>query len=134
MNVDWLRVARDVTMILLVLFALVVAAAMAVGGLRITGALVASFLALTAGFCVSGCLTPRGRFSHLAVVAVGVWLLGTVLNSSIRSIPTDSWAMLAVGALLPVAGAMLLGGAISLAIVPSPGEASPPQDPSAPQV
>lgn len=120
MKVDWRIAARDVLLILVIVFVAVQGTAKVVEQIDAQAILTACFAAMVAGFCAAGCLTPRRRFTHLAVVSVGVWLLGTAMNSFTRDIPVESWAKLAAGALLPVAGAMLLGGAISLAIVRTP--------------
>ena len=121
-------VARDVLLVLVILFVAVQVAARALGGLDLGTALAVCFLGLTAGFCLAGCLSPRERFSHLGAVAVGVWLLANLLNSITRGFPMESAWMLALGSLLPVAGAMLLGGAISLAVVRTPALEEPVQE------
>ena len=121
-------VARDVLLVLVILFVAVQVAARAVGGLDLGAAVGVCFLALTAGFCLAGCLSPKARFSHLGAVAVGVWLLANLLNTITRGFPLESSWMLALGSLPPVAGAMLLGGAISLAVVRTPALEEPVQD------
>jgi hypothetical protein len=130
MKVDWRTAARDVLLILVIVFVAVQGTVGLVEQVDLQIALTACFAAMVVGFCVAGCLTPRARFTHLSVVAVGVWLLGTLVNSFTRDVPVQSWAKLAAGALLPVAGAMLLGGAISMAIVRTPEAEQPAQESS----
>jgi hypothetical protein len=120
MKVDWLTVTRDVLLILVVLFLIVAGLAYAVGGLDLNAAFGAGFLAMTIGFLASGCLSPKARFSHLPFVAVGVWLLGTILNTITRGFPIEAVWQMGLRSVLPVLGSMLLGGALSLAIVKTP--------------
>jgi hypothetical protein len=68
---------------------------------------------MTVGFCVSGCLVKQARFKHLALVAVGVWLIGTIL----KLISPGGSLVLSLAALTQIFVAMLLGGLVSLAIV-----------------
>ena len=128
MKIDWFIVARDVLMILVLLF-VVMAGTMSTVPITFSTAATLVFLCLTLGFCIAGCLKREGRFAHLAIVAVGVWLLASVVNSATRGVPTGAWLQLALGAVVPVAGAMLVGGALSLVFVKStpPGN-PPPQD------
>lgn len=127
MKIEWQAAARDALIILVLVFVGVQGTARFVEKLDVTIAVTACFVAMAAGFCLAGCLSPRTRFKHLPVVAVIVWLLGTVLNSVSRSFPVESWGKLAAGAVLPVAAAMLVGGALSLAIVRTP-EDQPAQE------
>jgi len=125
MKVDWLTVARDVLLILVLLFLIVVGLARAVGGLDLNAAFWVSFLAMTIGFVVTGCLSPKARFSHLPFVAVGVWLLGTVLNAITRGFPIEAVWQMGLQSVLPVLGSMLMGGVLSLAIVKTPESGVP---------
>jgi hypothetical protein len=88
-------------------------------GIRAASAIVL----MIAGFCVSGCLAKEARFKHLAVVATGVWLMGSIVSARSAEAPF-LWSLIAV---VPVFAAMLLGGLISLAIVGTPSATSPPQ-------
>lgn len=121
-------VARDVLLVLVILSVAVQVAARAFQGLDLGSAVTVCFVGLAAGFCLVGCLSPKERFSHLGVVAVGVWLLANLLNSITRGFPVESTWMLALGSVLPVAGAALLGGAISLAVVRTPALEEPAPD------
>ncbi|MDJ0850780.1 MAG: hypothetical protein QNK04_20610 [Myxococcota bacterium] len=124
MKIDWFLVARDVLGILVLLF-VVMAGTLTTVQITFTTAVTLAFFCLTAGFCVAGCLKREGRFAHLAVVAAGVWITASLVNSATRGLPVETWLRLAAGALLPVAGAMLLGAALSLIFVKS----SPPEEP-----
>jgi hypothetical protein len=77
---------------------------------------------MTVGFCVSGCLAKQARFKHLALVAMGVWLIGTIL----KLISPDGSLVQLLAALPQIFLAMLLGGLVSLAIVRPPPAAEPP--------
>ena len=77
---------------------------------------------MTAGFCVSGCLAKRARFKHLTLVAVGVWLIGTIVSA----ISAGGFFVSSLGDVALVVAAMLLGGLVSLAIVRPPPAAEPP--------
>lgn len=125
MKVDWLTLGRDVLMILVLLFLLVVGLARATGGLDLNAAFGAGFVAMTIGFAVSGCLSPKARFKHLPFVAAGVWLLGTLLNTLTRGFPIEAVWQMGLQSVLPVFGSMLLGGALSLAIVKTPESGVP---------
>jgi hypothetical protein len=126
MKIDWRIVLRDALGVLLLGF---------LGGL-IGGAFdgdsgrgvqtTLAIVTMTAGFCVSGCLAKQARFKHLALVAVGVWLIGTIVglfSGEGRSL------VLSLSDLGLIAAAMLLGGLISLAIVKPPPSKPPPAPP-----
>lgn len=121
MRIDWFIVARDVLMILVLLFVVMAATVTTVQGIPVNAFVAIVFLCLSLGFCLSGCLKREGRFLHLAIVGVGVWLLGSILNSATRGFPLEMWLKLGAVAVLPIAGALLVGGAVSLAIVRTPG-------------
>jgi hypothetical protein len=127
-RIDWFTVARDVLMILVLLFVVMAATVTVVEGISPAVFITIVFLCLAAGFCVVGCLKPEGRFAHLALVAVGVWVLGALLNAATRGFPLEVWWKLGAAAVLPLAGAMLLGGAVSMAIVPTPESTDRPDD------
>jgi len=122
MKMDWRSVLRDALGVLLLGF---------LGGLigdAISGdasrgiRTVSTIVLMTAGFCLSGCLAKRARFKHLALVAVGVWVIGTIVSA----VSADGSFILSLGDLVLVVVAMLVGGLISLAIVRSPPAAEPP--------
>jgi hypothetical protein len=135
-KLDWFAVARDVLLVLVLSFVVVQATALASGRPTLAILLPAAFLALVAGFFVSGRLRRERRAAplaaHLSACAAGVWLLGGVLNSMTRGIPIEHWLRFALGAFLTVGAAALLGGALSLAFAPAAG-AEAPRDPDAPK-
>ncbi len=128
MKVDWLTVGRDVLLILVLVFLLVTGLVRVMDGLDLNVAFGVVFLALTIGFGISGCLSPKARFSHLPVVAVGVWLVGTLLNATTRGFPIEIVWQMGLQSVLPVLGSMLLGGALSLAVVKTPAAGVPAGD------
>ena len=124
MQIDWKTVLRDV-LIVLVLAGLGRFVAAALLGedqdtIGIIGAIATLFM--VAGFCASGCLVPVRRFRHMTIVALGVWLAGPIVRFG-AELSIALWIVAA----LPIFAAMGIGGAISLAIVPTP-----PAEPSAP--
>lgn len=133
MKIDWLAVLRD-TLIVTVLGTFgTLGVSLATGGLTARSQLITAFVMLSAGFALSGCLAGAGRFKHLPGVAVGVWVL-RLIDGLIRE--SDRMAGITVGIVF-VLVAMLVGGAVSLAIVKpgaktAPAAADPPaQDPPA---
>lgn len=116
MRLDWFLVVRDTLMILVLAFLVVMGAALVQGGLTESQATVVLFLALSVGFCASAALRGEGRFAHVAVVGVFVLAGSTLLNSASRGIPFESWIGFLLQGALPVAGAALVGGAVSLAV------------------
>jgi hypothetical protein len=125
MKIDWRSVLRDVLGVLLLWF-LGGLVGRAIGGEANGGFQAVSVIVLmTAGFCVSGCLAKRARFKHLALVAVGVWLISTIVAASSAGGPFV-WSL---GDFALIVAAMLLGGLISLAIVRPPPAAEPPASP-----
>jgi hypothetical protein len=76
------------------------------------------------GFCIAGCLSPRRRFAHLGLVALAAWLILALYGASTGGAESSgAYVMLLVN---PTLLGMLLGGAVSLAIVPRPAEPPPP--------
>jgi hypothetical protein len=122
MRIDWRVVLRDALGVLLLGFL----------GALVGGALgedpkagiraVLVIVMMTAGFCVSACLAKQARFKHILLVAVGVWLIGTIV-SAISAGGSFVWP---VGDLALIVVAMLLGGLISLGIVRAPPSGEPP--------
>ena len=127
MEIDWRAILRDALGVLLLGFlgALIGDALSGDPNGGIQAVLV--IVMMTAGFCVSGCLAERARFKHLALVAAGVWLIGTIV-SAISAGASFSLSLSDIGL---IAAAMLLGGLISLAIV-KPPPAAPPSSPPPP--
>ena len=125
MKIDWRSVLRDALAVLLLGF-LGGWVGAAIGGDASRGIRIASTIVMmTAGFCLSGCLAKRARFKHLTLVAVGVWLIGTIVSA----ISADGSFVLSLSDIGWIVVAMLLGGLVSLAIVRSPPAAEPPASP-----
>ena len=125
MKIDWRSVLRDALAVLLLGF-LGGFVGDAIGGDVSRGIRTASAIVMmTAGFCLSGCLAKRARFKHLTLVAVGVWLIGTIVGA----ISADGSLVWSLGDLVLVVVAMLLGGLVSFAIVRPPPAAEPPASP-----
>ncbi|MBW1687748.1 MAG: hypothetical protein JRS35_22150 [Deltaproteobacteria bacterium] len=125
MKIDWRSVLRDALAVLLLGF-LGGWVGAAIGGDASRGIRIASTIVMmTAGFCLSGCLAKRARFKHLTLVAVGVWLIGTIVSA----ISADGSFVLSLSDIGWIAVAMLLGGLVSLAIVRPPPAAEPPASP-----
>jgi len=119
MPINWIAVARDVSIV----FGLVLASSFAAAQLiQATGeevtALVIGLSNIfwgTVGFAISGCLAKVQRFKHLLMVAVGLWLVSFV-NVAMGLTPVQFWA---VGFLL-ILLMMGLGGGLSYLFVRSP--------------
>jgi hypothetical protein len=124
MRIRWLNVLRDALAIVL---ASAVVRAIAIGVQASDGAVSALvFAVFAAGFCVAGCLSPIRRFAHLALVALAAWLILAANGALTGSAESPSTY---VGFLVyPTLLGMLLGGAVSLAIVPR--GAKPPSPPA----
>lgn len=129
MKLDWLIVTRDVLLVLVLSYVVVQLTALALGGLTLTTGITAVFFALVAGFFIAARQRRERRLAHLATCATGVWLLGSLLNSATRGIPIDKWASFALGALVAVGAAALLGGALSRAVAGAAEGERPPRDP-----
>lgn len=122
MKLNWLIVLRDVLMVLVIGTFGTLLLKFLVHGL---GELALAVVMLSVGFCISGCLVREGRFKHLLVVALGVWLLR--LGMGLISRPDYAPSML-IG-LVIVFVAMLVGGLLSFAFVrPGPGPSPPPSE------
>jgi hypothetical protein len=122
MKIDWRTVLRDALGVLLLGSLGGWAGGVLSGDPNGDVPTVSAVVLMTVGFCVSGCLAKQARFKHLALVAVGVWLIGTIL----RVISPGESFVLSLAALVQVFVAMLLGGLVSLAIVKPPPPAPPP--------
>jgi len=127
MKIDWIIVLRDALGVLLLGFFGRLVGGSTGGEASEAPHAVYVIVLMTAGFCVSGCLAKRARFKHLVLVAVGVWLVGTIVSA----FSTGGLHILSLGGIALIAAAMLLGGLISLVIV-KPPPAAPPPDPPPP--
>jgi len=116
MQIRWLTVLRDA---LAIVIASSVVRAAGVGADLSDGAVGGLVLAVfTAGFCASGCLSPDGRWAHLALVALASWLI--LLANGVLTGGADSPAVYVALLVNPTLFGMLVGGAASLAIVRRP--------------
>jgi hypothetical protein len=115
----WLAVVRDIALVILLTFlaGFVIGFSGAQGRGGISAVALGNLVFGTIGFTISGCLANRKRWRHLAVVAVGVWLLGLV-NLAGR-VTLFYWIFSAI----PVALMMIAGGALSYALVRSKSSA-----------
>jgi hypothetical protein len=128
-KLDWLRVVRDVLLVLVLSYVVVQVTALASGGLTLTTGVTAVFVALVTGFFLAARQQREGRVAHVAACATGVWLIGSLLNSATRGIPVEYWPRFALGALITVGAAALLGGALSRAAAPAAEGERPPRGP-----
>lgn len=119
MSIDWLKVARDVLMVLVIGVAGTVVLSALLPGLSQL-ALAASMLAV--GFCISGCLTREGRLRHLLLVALGVWALRLVLGVITGAAKVES---MLIGIVIVMASMGV--GAVAATLV------APPRKPASPE-
>ena len=133
MKINWFTILRDALIVSVLGSFGTLAVSFAMGGLSVRSQLVTAFVMLSAGFAISGVLAGGSRFKQLPLVALGVWVLRLV-EGLVRQ--SEHMAGITVGIVF-VLVAMLLGGAVSLAIAkpgaaPSPPAPDPPaQDPPA---
>jgi len=140
MPINWIAVARDVSIV----FGLVLVSSFAAAqliqatGEEVTALVIglSNFFWGTVGFTISGCLAKTQRFKHLFIVAIGLWLVSFV-NVAMGLTPVQVWA---VGFLL-ILLMMGLGGGLSYLFVRTPqgvqpaynGQANPPAGESNPK-
>ncbi|MGI9592617.1 MAG: hypothetical protein ACR2P8_14695 [Myxococcota bacterium] len=122
MKIDWLVLVRDMLIVLTLGSLGTVAVTFALGGLTPYVQLGVAFLMIAIGFAISGWLKGAGRFKHLSLVAVGVWLVA-LLDTWLRA--PERYPPIGAGLVIIVL-AMLVGGAASLAFRRSPAAATPP--------
>jgi hypothetical protein len=121
---DWIRVLRDVLMVVVPASLATAGFGTLMVGLPVWTLYAVMLAVLTGGFAVSGCLAGEGRFRHLAIVALGVWLV-TVVDSlqQPQRLPANI-----VQGFIVVALTMVAGWAISLAIKRPAPPPAPPAD------
>jgi hypothetical protein len=132
MPVNWIAVARDVSIVFGLVLVSSFAAVQIVQGMggEVTPLVIglSNIFWGTVGFTISGCLARVQRFKHLFVVAVGLWLASFV-NVAMGLTPVQFWA---VGFFL-ILLMMGLGGGLSYLFVRTPrAVASLPSDPNSP--
>ncbi len=122
MQIRWLDVLRD-ALAIVIASALVRAVAL---GAEVSDPTTSAFVlgVFVVGFCIAGCLRPRRRFAHLGLVALAAWLILALYGASTGGVESSgAYVMLLFN---PTLLGMLLGGAVSLAIVRRPAEPPPP--------
>lgn len=125
MPINWIAVARDVSIV----FGLVLVSSFAAAqliqatGEEVTALVIglSNFFWGTVGFTISGCLARIQRFKHLFIVATGLWLVSFV-NVAMGLTPVQMWA---AGFLL-ILLMMGLGGGLSYLFVRTPQGEQPP--------
>jgi hypothetical protein len=142
-KVKWLRVVRDVIMLLVLMVVGTVLVVIAMYDAEATDGvwLLIMLALLTGGFCFSGCLTPKHRWKHLLCVGIGWWLTSIILTfyggfsrryDDIGNMPVVVVVTIlftALWALVP----MVVGGALSFLFIkpPKEGPAKPPGEETA---
>jgi hypothetical protein len=132
MPINWIAVARDVSIVFGLVLVSSFAAVQIVQGMgeEVTPLVIglSNIFWGTVGFTISGCLAKTQRFKHLFMVAVGLWLVSFV-NVAMGLTPVQFWA---VGFFL-ILLMMGLGGGLSYLFVRTPqAVSSPPSDPNSP--
>ena len=140
MPINWIAVARDVSIV----FGLVLVSSFAAAqliqaqGEEVTVVMIglSNIFWGTVGFAISGCLAKMQRFKHLFIVAIGLWLVSFV-NVAMGLTQVQVWA---AGFLL-ILVMMGLGGGLSYLFVRTPqaeqpasdGQTHPPAEESSPK-
>lgn len=125
MPINWIAVARDVSIV----FGLVLVSSFAAAqliqaqGEEVTALVIglSNIFWGTVGFAISGCLARIQRFKHLFIVAIGLWLISFV-NVAMGLTPVQVW----VAGFLLILLMMGLGGGLSYLFVRTPQEERPP--------
>jgi hypothetical protein len=125
MKIEWRTVLRDALGVLLLGFLGALVGGALGGEANVSFQAPSAIVLMAAGFCVSGCLVKRARFKHLVLVAIGVWLIGTISSAISAGEPP----VLSLASVVQIFTAMLLGWLISLAVVRPPPSAEPPVPP-----
>jgi hypothetical protein len=140
MPINWIAVARDVSIVFGLVLVSSFAAVQIVQGMgeEVTPLVIglSNIFWGTVGFTISGCLAKVQRFKHLFMVAVGLWLVSFV-NVAMGLTPVQFWA---VGFFL-ILLMMGLGGGLSYLFVRTPqavqrasqGQTTPPTEESDPR-
>lgn len=130
MPINWIAVARDVSIVVGLVLVSSFAAAQIIQatGEEVTALVIglSNFFWGTVGFTISGCLARIQRFKHLFIVAIGLWLVSFV-NVAMGLTPVQMWA---AGFLL-ILLMMGLGGGLSYLFV-RPPQAEPSSQPNQP--
>src|SRR3989344_9283612 len=115
MNLQWKTIARDIVIIFILTFigGICVALIGDITGMAVTsvGLALSNLLFGSAGFAYSSAKISENRWSHLAVVALGVWVLSST-NVMFGLVTPANWLV----AIIPVFVFMAIGGAIGALI------------------
>jgi hypothetical protein len=124
MPLNFIAIARDVTVLFVLVFASSFLAVQLIEAMGMEATLdvigLSSLFWGVVGFTISGCLARDNRWRHLAVVALIFWLV-CLVNVVLGMTPVTSWA---VGFLL-ILLMMGLGGGLSYLFVRMPQGESP---------
>jgi len=119
MPINWIAIARDVSIVfgLVLVSSFAAAMIMEAMGAEVTPLVIglSNIFWGTVGFAISGCLVKMQRFKHLILVAAGLWLVSFV-NVVAGMTPLEIWA----AGLLLILLMMGLGGSLSYLFVPAP--------------
>jgi hypothetical protein len=127
MPINWIAVARDVSIV----FGLVLVSSFAAAyliqaqGEEVTALVIglSNIFWGTVGFAISGCLARIQRFKHLLIVAIGLWLVSFV-NVAMGLTQVQVW----VAGFLLILTMMGLGGGLSYLFVRTPQAEQPASD------
>jgi hypothetical protein len=140
MPFNFIAIARDVTVLFVLVFASSFLAVQLIGAMGAEATLdmigLSSLFWGVVGFTISGCLARGNRWRHLAVVALVFWLV-CLVNVVLGLTPVTTWA---VGSVL-ILTMMGLGGGLSYLFVRTPqatqavtnGQTTPPTEESGPR-
>jgi hypothetical protein len=120
MRIRWLRVLRDVIIVIVLRYVGAFIVALIQGMVTTESLFVSSLLLGTLGFCLCGCLTIENRWKHLFIVALGVWLIIFSYQLALLAfLPFNvldnvlAWVRNIFSAFVP----MVLGGYLSMVLV-----------------
>ena len=126
MKINWLRVVRDVAILLVLIAIGGFVGAFGILDLSPWASRVCAGTTFgTLGFCLSGCLTPKNRWKHLLVVALVLWLTNWVALSLFMAwfnpVRFSQFGRpdIMVGGIFAVAVMMLAGAGLSELFVPA---------------
>jgi hypothetical protein len=116
-KIRWGAVLRDVVIIwiLTALAGFVVGFTSPPEANRMMGYALANLIFGSVGFTISGCMAKIGRWKHLLVVAIGVWIVG-LINIFIVPINLTQWFF----GFIFIVFIMAIGGGLSYLFAPTP--------------
>ena len=115
--IRWGAVIRDVVIIwiLTALAGFAIGITSTPGSNLMLGYAFANLFFGSVGFTISGCMAKVGRWKHLFVVAIGVWIVG-LINIIIAPIGIKEWLF----GFIFIALMMAIGGGLSYLFAPTP--------------